>query len=69
MYEYTTATSISPDDKYLVTTMQEKHGYGWEFMQVIKHEERVSPHSSKMCYIYWFRRQKQNNGEITVKFQ
>ena len=32
MYEYTTTTSITPDDKYLVNTMQET--YGWEFMQV-----------------------------------
>ena len=67
MYEYTTKTSISPNDTYLVTTMQED--YGWEFIQVIKHEEHISPHSSKMYYVYWFKREKQNNGEFTVKFQ
>lgn len=67
MYEYTTSTSVTPDDKNLVNTMQENHG--WEFMQIIKHEERISVHSSKMYYVYWFRREKQNDGEFTIKFQ
>lgn len=67
MYEYKTSTSVSPDDTYLVNTAQET--YGWEFIQVIKHEEQTSPHSSKMYYVYWFRREKQNEGEFTVKFQ
>lgn len=67
MYEYTTKISIVPDDKNLVNTMQET--YGWEFMQVIKHEEQISPHSNKMYYVYWFRREKLNDGEFTVKFQ
>lgn len=67
MYEYKTTTSVSPDDTYLVNTAQEN--YGWEFIQVIKHEEQISPHSTKMYYVYWFRREKQNNGEVTIKFQ
>ena len=56
-FEYINGRRNYADEVAYVNTMAKD---GWELVTIV---------DVHVAFIYWFRREKQNNGEYTVKFK